>query len=103
MPTPNFPEFTSGHSLISSAMATLLTLLFGDDPGVPFTVASPTNPGFTRSWSTFSAGVDEVIDARVWTGFHFRSSDVTGARLGKQVGTFVFEHALRAPNSKKPD
>ena len=95
-PTPNFPEFTSGHTAISGAMATMLSLLFGDDPGVSFTVTSPTNPGFTRSWSTFSAGVDEVIDARVWTGFHFRSSDVTGARLGKQVGRFVFEHALRA-------
>ena len=64
-------------------------------------MTSPTNPGFTRTWSTFSAGVDEVIDARVWTGFHFRSSDVAGARLGRQVGRFVFEHALRAAKSNK--
>src|SRR4029078_972742 len=75
MPTPNFPEFTSGHTTISGAMATMLRLLFGDDPGAPLTVTSPTNPGFTRTWATFSAGVDEVITARVWTGFHFRSSD----------------------------
>jgi hypothetical protein len=95
MPTPNFPEFTSGHTTISGAMATMLGLLFGDDPGVTFTVTSPTNPGFTRSWSTFSAGVDEVVDARVWTGFHFRSSDVAGARMGRQVAHFVFEHALQ--------
>jgi hypothetical protein len=101
-PTPNFPEFTSGHAVVSSAMATMLSLLFGDDPGGPFTVTSPTNPGFTRTWSTFSAGVDEVINARVWTGFHFRSSDVAGARLGKQVGRFVFEHALPAAKSNRP-
>ena len=44
-------------------MATMLALLFGDDPGVTFTVSSPTNPGFTRTWSDFSAGIDEVIDA----------------------------------------
>jgi hypothetical protein len=100
-PTPNFPEFTSGHAAVSGAMATMLRLLFGDDPGGSFTVTSPTNPGFTRSWSTFSAGLDEVIDARVWTGFHFRSSDVAGARLGTQVGRFVFEHALRA--AEKPE
>jgi hypothetical protein len=95
MPTPNFPEFTSGHTAISGAMATMLGLLFGDDPGLAFTVTSPTNPGFTRTWSTFSAGIDEVVDARVWTGFHFRSSDVAGAQLGRQVARFVFEHTLR--------
>jgi hypothetical protein len=102
-PTPNFPEFTSGHTVISGAMATMLSLLFGDDPGLPFTVTSPTNPGFTRTWSTFSAGVDEVIDARVWTGFHFRTSDVTGARLGAHVARFVFEHALRDTRSHESD
>ena len=94
-PTPPFPEFTSGHTVISGAMATMLGLLFGDDPGGTFTVSSPTNPGFTRTWSSFSAGIAEVIDARVWTGIHFRTSDVAGARMGKQVARFVFEHALR--------
>ena len=95
VPTPPFPEFTSGHTVISGAMATMLGLLFGDDPGVTFTVSSPTNPGFTRTWSSFSAGIAEVIDARVWTGIHFRTSDVEGARMGRQVARFVFEHALR--------
>ena len=95
VPTPPFPEFTSGHTVISGAMATMLGLLFGDDPGVTFTVSSPTNAGFTRTWSRFSAGVEEVIDARVWSGIHFRTSDVAGARMGKQVARFVFEHALR--------
>jgi len=94
-PTPPFPEFTSGHTVISAAMATMLGLMFGDDPGVTFTVSSPTNPGFTRTWSRFSAGIDEVIDARVWTGIHFRGSDVEGAKMGKHVARFVFEHALR--------
>jgi len=94
MPTPNFPEFVSGHTTISGAMGTMLALLFGDDADVSLTVTSPTNPGFVRTWSRFSEGIAEVIDARVWTGFHFRSSDVAGARLGKQVARFVFEHAL---------
>ena len=94
MPTPNFPEFVSGHTTISGAMATMLALLFGDDPGVSLTVTSPTNPGFVRTWSRFSEGIAEVIDARVWTGLHFRSSDVAGARVGSHVARFVFEHAL---------
>jgi hypothetical protein len=101
LPTPNFPEFVSGHAVVSGAMGAMLALLFGDDPGAPFTVTSPTNPGFVRTWSTFSAGIAEVIDARVWTGFHFRSSDVEGARVGKQVARFVFEHALRRSPDQK--
>jgi PAP2 superfamily len=95
VPTPNFPEFVSGHTTISGAMGTMLALLFGDDPGMSITVTSPTNPGFVRTWSTFSQGIAEVIDARVWTGIHFRGSDVQGARIGRNVGRFVFKHGLR--------
>jgi hypothetical protein len=90
--TPNFPEFVSAHASVSSAMATVLTLLFDDDPGVAFTATSPTNPGFERHWATFSEGVREVIDARVYAGIHFRSSDERGAKLGRQVARFVAGH-----------
>jgi len=93
--TPNFPEFVSAHTTISSAMATVLTLLFDDDPGVAFTPTSPTNPGFVRAWTTFSEGVREVIDARVYSGIHFRSSDERGAKLGRQVARFAAMHTLK--------
>jgi hypothetical protein len=39
--------------------------------------------------------VDEVIDARIYSGFHYRTSDEVGARVGRQVARFVFTHALR--------
>jgi VCPO second helical-bundle domain len=98
--TPNHPEYPSGHATMSGAMATVLTLLFDDDPGVAFTATSPTNPGFERHWTTFSEGVREVIDARVYSGIHFRSSDERGARLGRQVGRFAAKHALRRTHGK---
>jgi hypothetical protein len=75
-------------------MASMLALLFGDDPGVPIVATSPRNPTFPRNWTTFSEGVDEVIDARIYIGFHFRTSDETGARIGRKVARFVFSHAL---------
>jgi hypothetical protein len=95
--TPNFPEYVSAHTTISSAMATVLGLLFDDDPGVTFTATSPTNPGFERHWTTFSEGVREVIDARVYAGIHFRSSDERGAKLGRQIGRFAATHAFKLP------
>jgi len=94
-PTPAHPEYISGHATNSSAMATVLRLLFGDYPGVPIVAISPTNPGFPRRWHTFTEGVDEVIDARVYSGIHYRTSDETGARVGRQVARLVFNHALR--------
>lgn len=90
--TPPHPEYTSGHTTNSSAMATILELLFEDNPGVPISV---TLSGITRHWNTFSEGVDEVIDARVYSGIHFRTADEVGARTGRQVARFVSTHALR--------
>lgn len=94
-PTPPHPEYLSGHSTNSSAMATMLSFLFGDNPGVTILATSPTNPGFPRQWTTFSEGVDEVIDARIYSGIHYRTSDEVGARVGGQAARFVVNHALR--------
>jgi len=94
--TPAHPEYPSGHSTISSAMAAALEKLFGD-PDVPLSVVivdSPTNT-ITRRWETFSEGVDEVIEARIYSGIHFRNSDEVGAKLGRQTARFVLKHVLR--------
>jgi len=100
LPTPNFPEYVSAHTAVSTAMATVLRLLFDDDPGVAFTATSPTNPGFERHWVTFSEGVREVIDARVYAGIHFRSSDERGATLGGQVARFAATHVFKPAHGK---
>ena len=70
---------------------------FGDTPGIPLTV---TQTGITRSWTSFSEAVQEVIDARVYSGIHFRNSDEVGARMGRQVAQFVSNHALRPAKGK---
>jgi hypothetical protein len=100
--TPQFPEYVAGHTTISGAMAFTLTLLFGDDPGITLVGTSRTNPGFGREWATFSEMIDEVIDARIWGGFHFRTSDEVGARVGRQVARFVVLHALGLSNGHEP-
>lgn len=72
-----------------------LKQIFGDAPGFIIEARSSTNPGFMRYWQTFSEGVAEVIDARVYSGIHFRTADEVGARLGQQVARFVLTHAVR--------
>ncbi len=94
-PTPPHPDYLSGHATNSSAMATMLGLFFGDNPGRPIVATSPTNPDDRRQWRTFSEGVTEAIDARVYAGLHYRTSDEAGAHVGRRVARFVFDHALR--------
>lgn len=99
--TPAHPEYPSGHTSNSTAIATILQLTFGDRPGEPFTssvTVNPTSPNprvIVRTWSSFSEASDEVIDARVWSGIHFRNTDEVGSRLGRQVARFVWTHALQ--------
>ena len=90
--TPPHPEYPSAHATNSSSMATVLESLFDDNPGVPIVV---TLTGITRQWRTFSEAVDEVIEARIYSGIHFRTSDEAGARLGPKVARFVMKHALQ--------
>lgn len=92
-PTPRHPEYGSGHTTNSTAMATILQLIFGDEPDVP---VSSTITGITRQWNTLSEGIDEVIDARVYSGIHFRTADEVGSRQGEQVAQFIWTHALRS-------
>jgi hypothetical protein len=98
--TPPHPEYVSGHTANSGAMAAVLSAIFGDAPGYVIQATSSQNVGFVRNWQTFSEGVREVIDARVYSGIHFRTADVVGARLGRQVAQFVMSHALRPEKGK---
>ena len=91
-PTPRHPEYPSGHTSNSSAMASILQSLFGEGTGAPITV---TLSGITRQWETFDEAAREVIEARVYSGIHFRTADEVGAKMGRQVAHFVSTHALR--------
>jgi hypothetical protein len=95
VPTPPHPDYLSGHTANSGAMAHVLKSIFGDTPGFLIEATSSQNVGFVRQWQTFSEGVREVIDARVYSGIHFRTADEVGARVGRQVSQFVMKHALR--------
>jgi hypothetical protein len=89
-PTPAHQEYPSAHSSLSSAAATVLASFYGD--GASFAVTSPAVPGVERDFTSFAAAVQQVSDARVWIGFHFRFSVEDGATLGSEVGQYVVEH-----------
>jgi PAP2 superfamily len=85
--TPNFQEYPSGHSGVSSAAATILASEFGD--ATSFTVSSAGVPGDVRSFTSFSASVAQVNDARVFAGIHFRFACEDANVVGDHVADFV--------------
>jgi hypothetical protein len=90
--TPAFPEYPSAHSSISGSAAFILASTFGDNTS--FTVTSESRPE-TRSFSSFSSAVSEIVDARVFGGIHFRTSCVLGNTLGSTVADYVSRHVIR--------
>jgi PAP2 superfamily len=90
--TPAHPEYPSGHSTVSGAAAHILATAFGDN--TPFNVTSDVRTG-TRNFSSFSAAVAEIADARVFGGIHFRTSCVRGNALGQAVAAYTASHAMR--------
>jgi hypothetical protein len=94
--TPNFPEYPSGHADISGAITHMLRLFFGtDDLAFQMTSTVALAPQKTRSFTRFSQAEQEVIDARVYVGIHYRNSDTTAEAQGRTVANWVFRHTLR--------
>jgi hypothetical protein len=89
--TPPFPDHPSGHSCITGAFVHTLQNFFGTDR-IAIRNAYSTKSCTYRSFDRFSAMLDEVIDARVWAGIHFRTADTQGAVLGKKVAQYLKKH-----------
>jgi hypothetical protein len=85
--SPPYPEHSSGHSGLSAAMVRSLQHFFGTDE-IAWT--DRNNGGFERSFTSLSQAIDEVVDARIWSGIHFRTADEAGARIGKQVANYGY-------------
>ncbi len=86
--TPPFPEYTSGHSVVSGAAAIALTSIFGegfsfdDDTEVPFGLPK-------RSFTSFNNAADEAAISRMYGGIHYRSAVEIGVAQGRNLGKFV--------------
>ncbi len=98
--TPAHPEYPSAHSSLSGAAAFILAAAFGENTA--FTVTSEVRPG-TRSYSSFSQAIAEIVDARVFGGIHFRTSCVRANTLGRAVADYVSRHAMRARGDDRDD
>jgi hypothetical protein len=83
--TPPFPEYTSGHSVISASAATVLTKQFGENRAFHDTTELQYL-GMQRSFTSIEAASDEAGISRLYGGIHFRSAIEKGKEQGKKIG-----------------
>ncbi|MGV3595331.1 MAG: vanadium-dependent haloperoxidase [Sediminibacterium sp.] len=92
--TPPFPEYTSGHSVISAAAASVLAAVFGNNTAFRDTTELPYL-GLERSFSSLQAASDEVSMSRVYGGIHYRSAVINGQKQGQQIGDYFIGTFLK--------
>ena len=86
--TPPHPEYPSAHAMFSGASEAVLRHWLGGD-SVEVSATYPPLFGVTRSWRRLSQISEEVENARVWGGIHFRSADRDGTEVGRRIGAAV--------------
>ena len=94
---PLHPEYPSAHSVLASALGTVLGAEIGAGPMPMLETSSPTAKGATRRYASVEALVQEVGDARIWGGIHYRTATDIGARMGRQVGDLATAWLRAAP------
>jgi hypothetical protein len=92
--TPAFPGYGSAHGSASGAAREVLERIF-DAGQHAITLSNPGIPDVTLQYTHFREINDDIDDARVFGGIHFRYDQVAGERQGRQVGSYVYEHHLQ--------
>jgi hypothetical protein len=86
--TPPFPEYTSGHSVVSSCSGVILTEIFGDnfsytdDSEIPFGLPK-------RNFKSFKQAASEASMSRLFGGIHYRAAIENGVVQGTNLGNYI--------------
>ena len=94
-PTPMHPEYPCAHCIESGAAAAVIEALTGSSDIPEVTMTSVTAPGVTHRWTNMAAFTEEVANARIWAGFHYRFSTQVGTDMGRKIGGYVVETVMQ--------
>ncbi len=100
--TPCFPSYPSNHGSASNSAAEILRRAYGEG-GHAITMANAAVPGVTFHYTTFKQITDDISDARIFGGIHFRFDQEAGADLGRDIGAYVHRHNLRRAKHSDDD
>ena len=94
IPTPMHPEYPCAHCVVAATLGNVLKAELGDNPTPILTTQSSTANYSTRSWTEIDDFIQEVSDARVYDGVHYRFSTEAGRKMGEQVAKLAIQTYL---------
>jgi len=100
--TPCFPSYPSNHASGSGGAAEVLRRLYGNR-GHHLVLTSPNIPGVSLTYDALDQITDDIDDARVYGGIHFRFDQDAGSRLGREVGSYIYRRDLRPDHGNDGD
>jgi len=93
--TPMHPEYPCAHCITSAAVSAVLEAEFGTGTVAPIVMTSAAVPGVTHRWAKISDYADEVSNARIWAGVHYRGSTEVGRAMGMRIGQLTVATVLK--------
>jgi hypothetical protein len=98
--TPNYPEYPSGYNAYNSTLTHGLENLF-QTRHVQLTLISTAVPGVQRFYDSGSSLLQDVVNARVWLGIHFRTADTASREIGRQLAAWTLGHYFQPIHGKR--
>ena len=93
--TPMHPEYPCAHCIQAGAAVAVIESVLGSADIPEVSVTSTTAPGVTHRWTNLGVFSDEVANARIWAGFHYRFSTRVGTDMGHQIGEYVVKSVMQ--------
>jgi hypothetical protein len=93
--TPMHPEYPCAHCITSSAVAAAIEAVLGTKEIPEVALTSPFAPAVTHRFTDLHAYTEEVANARIYAGFHYRSSTIIGREMGQKIGEWVVKSVMQ--------
>ena len=93
--TPMHPEYPCAHCITSSAIAAVIETVLGTEEIPEVALTSPYAPGVTHRFTDLRAYTEEVANARIYAGFHYRSSTIVGREMGQKIGDWAVKSVMQ--------
>src|SRR5215467_4894265 len=100
--TPMHPEYPCAHCILSGTVSGVIKAALGTEDIPEIAITSATAPGITHRWTNLTAFTEEVANARIWAGFHYRFSTRVGTDMGHQIGEYVVKNVMQPTVGASP-
>jgi hypothetical protein len=89
------PEYPCSHCIQSGVIAGVVKTALGTEDFPEIAVTNPALPGVVHRFANVAALTEEVANARIWAGFHYRFSTRVGTQMGLEIGDYVVKSIMQ--------